>query len=191
MMKRIVVFASGSGTNVQNIAGFFATGEQVSIVRIYTNNPEAYVIRRAESLGIPCCVFSREQFSGNDLVLDLLKADKPDLIVLAGFLWLIPSKYIHQFPGKIINIHPALLPKFGGRGMYGRHVHEAVISQKELQSGITIHHVNESYDEGAVIFQATCGIEPGETTDSLAEKIHRLEYEHYPKVIKKLLLGNH
>ncbi len=186
-MKSIVVFASGSGTNVANIHAFFKYNQCATILKIYTNNSKAYVIERAKAMDIPCCIFNKEQLSKSDFVINLLKKDNPDLIVLAGFLWQIPISIISEFRNKIINIHPALLPKYGGKGMFGNCVHEAVIANKERQSGISIHYVNENYDEGAMIFQATCDIVVGETADSLATKVHELEYLHYPQVIRFLL----
>ncbi|MFN8438916.1 MAG: phosphoribosylglycinamide formyltransferase [Cytophagales bacterium] len=186
-MKRIVLFASGSGSNVENIANYFANRTDVQIEAVYCNNPEAYVIERCKKLGIPCRVFTREEFSKSDVVVNELLALQTDLVVLAGFLWLIPKNLVATFPDKIINIHPALLPKFGGKGMYGHHVHEAVVANKESESGITIHFVNEHYDEGKVIFQASCAVTENDTADDVAKKIHLLEYEHFPKVIDKLL----
>lgn len=186
-MKRIVIFASGGGTNAQRIAEYFAEKPEVSIVRIYCNKKDAYVLQRAEMLGIPASRFNRDDFYKSDKVNSLLQQDNPDLIVLAGFLWLIPDSIIKTFPNKIINIHPALLPKYGGKGMYGSFVHEAVIHAGEKESGITIHYVNELYDEGMTIFQAKCDINKEDTSEDLAAKIHKLEYKHFPEVIEKLL----
>ncbi len=186
-MTNIVLFASGSGSNVENIVNFFEKDNNVTISHILTNNPEAFVIERARKLDIPCKVFSRQELIKDDTILNLLLRMKPDLIVLAGFLWLIPLKVTKAFPNKIINIHPALLPKYGGKGMYGSRVHEAVVEYREKESGITIHYVNEKYDEGNVIFQAKCQILPDDTPDDVAAKIHELEYEHFPNVIKKLI----
>lgn len=186
-MKKIIVFASGSGTNVQNITEYFMKSDFARVILLLTNNPKAYVIERAIKLNIPYKVFNRDEFSKNDNILNFLISINPDLIVLAGFLWLIPAKIINAFQGKIINIHPALLPKYGGKGMYGIHVHESVIANREKQSGITIHSVNEHYDDGAVIFQVSCEIKPEDTPTSLAEKIHLLEQTHYPKIIQNIL----
>jgi phosphoribosylglycinamide formyltransferase-1 len=186
-MNNIVLFASGSGTNVENIVNFFKDDQDTQISMILTNNPKAYVIQRAEKLGIPVRVFNRDDFYNNSIIIDLLKKIKPDLIVLAGFLWLIPENMIKAFPDKIINIHPALLPKYGGKGMYGSKVHEAVVANKEKESGITIHYVNERYDEGNIIFQAKCEVLPTDTPDDVANKVHGLEYEHFPRVIARLL----
>jgi phosphoribosylglycinamide formyltransferase-1 len=186
-MNNIVLFASGSGTNVENIVNFFKDDQDTQISMILTNNPKAYVIQRAEKLGIPVRIFNRDDFYNNSTVIDLLKKIKPDLIVLAGFLWLIPENMIKAFPDKIINIHPALLPKYGGKGMYGSKVHEAVVANKEKESGITIHYVNERYDEGNIIFQAKCEVLPTDTPDDVANKVHGLEYKHFPRVIARLL----
>ncbi len=186
-MKKIVLFASGSGSNVENIVKYFKENPKVEITKVYTNNPNAYVIERCETLGLPCQVFGRKDFSENLQVLEDLKGIQPDLVVLAGFLWLIPEAYVKAFPQKIINIHPALLPKYGGKGMYGHHVHEAVVANKETESGITIHYVNERYDEGNIIHQAKCSVDTGDTADDIAEKVHTLEYEYFPKTIKDLL----
>ena len=186
-MKKIVIFASGSGTNAENIYNYFQNYKDISIDSIFTNNPKAGVIERAERLKIPCYVFNRDDFVKTDVVLNRLNESSPDLIVLAGFLWLVPEKIIDAFENKIINIHPALLPKFGGKGMYGDRVHEAVIEADEKESGITIHWVNKHYDEGKTIVQEKVLIEKGETPDSLAEKIHDLEYEYFPKAIHDLL----
>lgn len=185
-MKRIVVFASGSGTNTQQIVEYFK-GKKVEVSLIVCNNPEAYVFKRAENYGIPSLLINRESFYRSDEVLKKLRFLTPDLIVCAGFLWKVPSNILEAFPKKVINIHPALLPKYGGKGMYGEHVHQAVIREQEKESGITIHYVNEHYDEGAIIFQARCPVEPGDTPETLAKKIHALEYEHFAKVIENLL----
>lgn len=187
-MKNIAIFASGSGTNAQRIAEYFQSHKEVKVCRIYCNNPQAYVIQRAVNLGIPLTLFTRKELHESSMVLKTLKDDNTNLIVLAGFLWLIPEDIIHAYKGSIINIHPALLPKYGGKGMYGARVHETVISNNDDVSGITIHFVNEHYDEGQIIFKATCKVEPEDTPDSLAVKIHQLEYEHYPAIIEKLLL---
>lgn len=152
-----------------------------------SNRSDAYVLERAKKLNIPSICFSRAELYETDLVLNLLKAENPALIVLAGFLWLLPDIIIRNFPGRIINIHPALLPKYGGRGMYGSKVHEAVVAAGEKESGITIHYVNEKYDEGDIIFQARSPVLPDDTPETLAQRIHELEYRYYPEVIEKLL----
>jgi phosphoribosylglycinamide formyltransferase-1 len=184
---RIAVFASGSGSNAQRIAEYFAGSGVAELSAIYCNNPDAYVLERARLLSIPTLVFNRDTFYKGTSVLDDLRSREIDWIILAGFLWLIPDYMLKSFPQRIINIHPALLPSYGGKGMYGMKVHEAVIASGDKQSGITIHHVNELYDEGDIIFQATCQISSSDTPEMLAAKIHELEYEHYPYVIKELI----
>lgn len=184
-MKKIAIFASGSGSNAENIIRFFENDPRNRVSLILCNKPDAYVLDRAKRLGVPSFVFNREQFYHSDLILDKLKAEAVDLIVLAGFLWKVPANLLAAYPDRIINIHPALLPKFGGKGMYGERVHEAVIAAGEKESGITIHHVNDRYDEGSAIFQATCPVLPDDTPDTLAAKVHALEYAHFPRVIKE------
>jgi phosphoribosylglycinamide formyltransferase-1 len=186
-MKNIVIFASGNGTNAERIMEYFSVNDTVNIQLILTNNPRAGVLARAQKFGVPTVVFTKEEFYHSDKINRLLTENKIDFVVLAGFLWLIPASIIQSFPGRIINIHPALLPKYGGKGMYGRHVHEAVIANRETQSGITIHYVNDHYDEGNVIFQATCEVKEDDTPDRLAARIHELEYAHFPVVIEQLL----
>ena len=188
-MKRLSIFVSGGGTNLQRIAEYFAENSEVEIANVICNNPYAYAIERAKNLNIPCKIINRAEFKSEDFTKELLDQNI-DLIVLAGFLWLVPKHLIDAFPNKIINIHPALLPKYGGKGFYGEHVHEAVVTAKEEYSGITIHYVNEHYDSGDIIFQAKVALEEGETPDSLAAKIHTLEYKHYPEVIEKLTINN-
>ncbi len=188
-IPRIAVFASGSGSNAQRIAEYFAGTGVLEISAIYCNNPEAYVLERAKLLEIPTVLFNRGEFYTSSFVLDDLKTRKIDWIVLAGFLWLIPESILKAFPQRIINIHPALLPAYGGKGMFGMKVHKSVIAAGEKQSGITIHHVNEMYDEGDIIFQATCQVHGGDTPEMLAAKIHELEYEYFPVVIEKLVAG--
>jgi len=186
-MKKIALFASGNGTNVQQIAEYFKNNNNVNIELIIVNKKDTYVRQRAKNLGIEDVYFNREDFYNSNKVLDILKERKIDFIVLAGFLWMVPQNILDNFPNSIINIHPALLPKYGGKGMYGHHVHEAVIANKEKESGITIHYVNDHYDEGQIIFQAKCEIMPNDTADELAEKIHLLEKEYFPKVIESVL----
>lgn len=188
-MKKIAIFASGSGTNAERIAEYF-DGHNVIITGIYSNNKDAYVLTRAKNLEIPAYTFSRYEFYQTPKILYQLLEDQVDLIVLAGFLWLVPSNILKRFSNRIINIHPALLPNYGGKGMYGTKVHEAVIKANEVESGITIHYVNEKYDEGEIIFQAKCNVEKTDTPNSLAKKIHQLEYEHFPVIIEKVLLSN-
>ena len=186
-MKKIAIFASGSGSNAENIINYFKNDTENVVKMVFCNKPDAYVLERAKRLSVPTFVFGREEFSRSDLVLNELKRLDIDLIVLAGFLWKVPDAIIDAYPDRVINIHPALLPSYGGKGMYGMKVHEAVIAAGEKESGITIHHVNNHYDEGAIIFQAKCEIVPGDTPESLATKVHALEYEYFPRVIKELL----
>jgi phosphoribosylglycinamide formyltransferase-1 len=186
-MKRLVIFASGSGSNAENIATYFKDKEGIEVALILSNNPKARVLERAKRLGLSAITFNRKAFMEHSYISDLLKQMDPDLIILAGFLWKIPDSLISAFPDRIINIHPALLPKYGGKGMYGHHVHEAVIANKELVSGISIHYVNEHYDEGTIIFQASCTLNELDTVESLSDKIHALEMKHFPEVIEQLL----
>lgn len=187
-MKKIVLFASGNGTNAEKIIRHFYYHESISVAGVFSNNANANVLERAKKFGIPTVVFTREEFYHTNRVERLLIDMDADLLVLAGFLWLIPSSLIASYPRRIINIHPALLPKYGGKGMYGQHVHRAVIASGEHESGITIHYVNENYDEGQIIHQEKCTLEPGETPESLAERIHRLEHEAYPEVIESVAM---
>jgi len=186
-MKNIAIFASGSGTNAENLIRFFRTDHSGLVKLVLANRSDATVINRAQSLDIEAIVFNREQFYQTGEVLSILQNRDIDFILLAGFLWLVPDSLLEKFEGKVVNIHPALLPKYGGRGMYGQRVHEAVIANGDSESGITIHHVNQKYDEGNIIFQATCVVEEGDTPDSLAKKVHALEYEHFPSVVAGLL----
>ncbi len=187
--QKIVVFASGSGSNAERIIQHFTARPHALVACVYTNNPEAYVIERAHNHNVNTRVFDRTYFLSPDGLLEELQRESPDLIVLAGFLWKIPEPIVKAFPNKIINIHPALLPNFGGKGMYGMHVHRAVIESGGAESGITIHYVNENYDEGAAIKQVKVSITPTDTPESLAQKIHKLEHEHYPTTIEKLLIS--
>lgn len=182
-----MIFASGNGSNAENIIKYFRERGTASVVAVFSNNRTAKVLRRAHHLEVKALHFDREAFYDTDEVLNLLKDMNPDLIVLAGFLWIFPNKILKRFPNKVINIHPALLPKYGGKGMYGMNVHKAIHERKEVETGISIHFVNDKYDEGKMIFQATTPIEAHDTVDDIAQKIHELEYEHFPKVIEKLL----
>jgi phosphoribosylglycinamide formyltransferase-1 len=186
-MKRIAIFASGSGSNAQKIAEHFQNSQQAEISLILTNNPKAGVIDRAKKLNIPVVLFNKSLFYSTSKIIRLLQDHQTDLIVLAGFMMLIPEEMVAAFPNKIINIHPALLPKFGGKGMYGHFVHEAVVAAKETESGITIHYVNERYDEGAILFQATCEVTSTDSPDDVATKVQRLEHEHFPRIVESLL----
>ena len=187
-MKRIVIFASGSGSNAENLINFFKNRNTASVVLVLTNNPYAKVLDRCKNLKVSALSFNKIAFTETSDVLNLLKASKPDMIVLAGFLWKFPDAILNEFPNKVINIHPALLPKYGGKGMFGMHVHEAVVANNETTTGITIHYVNEHYDEGAIIFQATYNIKPSDSAEDVAAKIHELEMKHFPEVVEKLLL---
>lgn len=185
-MSVIAILASGSGSNAENIVNYFKDNQRVKIALFATENPKALVIERAKKLGVNCVVFSMDSFKNGDFI-NVLNSYKVDFIVLAGFLKLVPEYLIDAYPNKIVNIHPALLPKYGGKGMYGNKVHEAVIAKNETESGITIHYVNNSYDEGGIIFQAKCSIDKNDTPETLAQKVHKLEYEHYPKIIESIL----
>ena len=188
-MKNLALFASGNGTNVQRIAEYFADDAAICVKLIVCNNAKAYVLERAKNLGITSCVITdKEAFCRSDEVLEILRQNCIDFVVLAGFLWLIPNRLIEAYPDRIINLHPALLPKYGGKGMYGMHVHEAVIANGETETGITIHYVNQRYDEGKIIFQAKCPLSPKDTAEDVAQKVHDLEYEHFPKVIAGAVL---
>lgn len=184
---KIAVFASGSGTNAENIVKYFKNSTLCKVELILSNKNNAYVLERAKQLGIHSFVFSADQLNETTLVDDLLEENCIDFIILAGFLLKIPQRIIEKYPSKIINIHPALLPAHGGRGMYGMNVHRAVIEAGEPESGITIHLVDEHYDSGKILFRAICKVVPGDTPESLAAKIHLLEYRHYPEVIEKFL----
>lgn len=186
-MKRLALFASGSGTNVENIARYFDGHAEISVELILCNNPSAGVIERANRLGIPIRLFDRQQFRSGE-VRSWLEEARIDWVILAGFLWLVPKELVEAFPNRILNIHPALLPSYGGKGMYGDRVHEAVVAANETQSGITIHLVNEHYDEGNTVFQASFPVEPGDTAAEVARKCHELEYKHYPPVIEEAVL---
>jgi len=186
-MKNIAIFASGSGTNAENLISFFRTSPVGEVRIVLSNRPEAGVLERAQSLDVETFVFSREQFYNTEDVLGILLERNIDFIVLAGFLWLVPDYLLLAFENKIVNIHPALLPKFGGKGMYGSHVHRAVIEAGEAESGISIHYVNSRYDEGDIIFQARCGVDAHDTPESLAVKVHELEYKYFPSVVEDLL----
>lgn len=186
-MLRIAVFASGSGTNAENLARYFAGSKLGRVHMIFTNNPAAGVIPRAGSLGLPYTIFSKKEFNDEEGLIKVLLREKIDLIVLAGFLLLLPPFLVKKFHRRIVNIHPALLPQHGGKGFYGSNVHQSVIDSGAHISGITIHHINERFDEGEIIFQAACHVSMDDTVDSLAEKIHKLEYAWYPVVIEKFI----
>jgi phosphoribosylglycinamide formyltransferase-1 len=186
-MKKIVVFASGSGTNAENIIKYFRKSDVASVTLLLSNNKEAKVLERAKKLSVPSLVFTKNELNNTDLITKTLKKERPDLIVLAGFLLKFPENILNIFLNKVINIHPALLPKYGGKGMYGMRVHEKVVENGEKETGITIHYVNKNYDEGAIIFQESFLFSQNETATSLADKIHDLEYKYFPRVIEQLL----
>ncbi len=185
--KRIAIFASGSGSNAQKIMEHFKKNELAEVTLVLTNNPEAYVLQRADNFEIPAHVFNRREFYQSNEILSLLEKLKIDLIVLAGFLWLVPQNLLDAYPNRIINIHPALLPAFGGKGMYGDYVHRAVLTAGEKESGITIHFVNEHFDKGEIIQQFRFKIEPQDQLENIRFKIQQLEHQHYPKVIESLV----
>ena len=185
----IALFASGSGSNVENIHNYFREKSDINISCVLCNNKDAYVLTRASLLNLDFLLFNRSEFNESDKILHFLDSKNIDLIVLAGFLWLIPDYLIKKYSNRIINIHPALLPKYGGRGMYGDRVHIAVYENRELESGITIHYVNGEYDEGEIIAQYRVGIDPNEGPDSIADKVHGLEYKYYPIEIEKLAVN--
>ncbi|BDC99754.1 phosphoribosylglycinamide formyltransferase [Persicobacter psychrovividus] len=186
-MKKIAIFASGSGSNAQKIAEHFQDHPSITVSLILCNNPSAYCLTRAENLGIPSYVFDRPTFRDASKMMAVLQENEIDFIVLAGFLWLVPPYLVEAYPNRILNIHPALLPKFGGKGMYGMNVHQAVVEAQEKETGITIHYVNERYDEGATVFQATVAVESTDSPEQVAEKIHALEYAHFPAVIQQVV----
>lgn len=187
MKKRIAIFASGSGSNAQKIMEHFKRSTEAEVALVLTNNPESYVLQRADSFEIPSHIFDRHEFYQTDEVLDLLKNLDIDLVVLAGFLWLIPQNLLKEYPGRIINIHPALLPKHGGKGMYGDRVHKAVMEAGDTEGGVTIHYVNENYDEGEFIHQAKYRIEKDDNLEMIKFKGQQLEHLHYPKIVETLI----
>jgi phosphoribosylglycinamide formyltransferase-1 len=186
-MKRIAIFASGSGSNAEKICDYFSDRTDVQVTLIFTNNPQAGVILRARKFNIPVVVFDRKCFYETGRILELLKNNQVDLVVLAGFMMLIPAFLLETYADRMINIHPALLPKFGGKGMYGHFVHEAVVADGEKESGITIHYVNENYDEGNIIFQARCEVTETDTAEDVARKVQVLEHEHFPRVVEEVI----
>lgn len=185
-MKKIVLFASGNGTNAENIMAFFSHSDAVEVAALFCNNKEAKVLEKASKFDVPTHLFSKEELNSETVLTKLLEIN-PDLIVLAGFLLKFPAHIVAAYPDKIINIHPALLPKYGGKGMYGMHVHQAVVENKEPKTGITIHYVDENYDEGNIIFQKEVTVLVSDTPEVVAAKIHELEQDHFPAVIEKLL----
>ncbi|MEA3504829.1 MAG: phosphoribosylglycinamide formyltransferase [Bacteroidota bacterium] len=187
-MKRVAIFASGNGTNSEAIINHFKNSNKINISAVFSNNANAFVLQRARRHGIATKIFDREDFYNSNKVMSQLKEMEIDFIILAGFMWLIPQYLITQYSSKIINIHPALLPNYGGKGMYGDRVHKKIIENGEKTSGITIHFVNNKYDDGQIIFQTKCNIDDSDTPETLAEKIHKLEHQHYPTVIESTIL---
>lgn len=187
MVKQVAVFASGSGSNAENIIKYFENNPNVNIKMVLCNKPGAYVLERAGRLGVSSVLFTKKELEEGE-VLALLHREQIDFVVLAGFLLKVPREMVDAFPEGIVNIHPALLPSYGGKGMYGMKVHEAVVAAGEAESGITIHYVNEFFDSGATIFQAKCALLPTDTPEDVAAKVHALEYEHFPRVIEEVLL---
>lgn len=187
MDKNIVIFASGAGTNAESIIRYFQKQKTATVKLVLSNKKEAYVLERAKQLGVPCHYFPKSEWEEGQKILALLESNQIDLIVLAGFLLKISDRLIRAYPHKIVNIHPALLPKYGGKGMYGKRVHEAVTAAGEKETGITIHYIDEEYDRGEIIFQATCPIVPHDTPEEVEAKVHALEHIHYPQVIESLL----
>ena len=188
-MKKIVLFASGTGSNAEKIILHFKKSGLANVVAILSNNPHAKVLEMAKNYDIKTIVFSKQELN-EGFVLDKLKEIEPTIIVLAGFLWKFPETIISKFPNRVINIHPALLPKYGGKGMYGMHVHKAILDNKEKETGITIHYINENYDEGAFIFQKVVNIEKCKTPEEIAAKVHQLEHKFFPEVIESLITNH-
>ncbi|WP_316736303.1 phosphoribosylglycinamide formyltransferase [Pedobacter aquatilis] len=187
MKKRIAIFASGSGSNAQKLMEHFKRSTDTEISLVLTNNADAYVLQRADNFEIPSHVFDKHEFYKTEEIIDLLKNLDIDLIVLAGFLWLVPKNLIAAYPGRIVNIHPAILPKFGGKGMYGDHVHNAVIAAGESEGGITIHYVNENYDEGEYIYQARYKVDKNDNLEMVKFKGQQLEHLHYPRIVESIV----
>jgi phosphoribosylglycinamide formyltransferase-1 len=185
--KRIAIFASGSGSNAQKLMEHFKRSNEIEISLVLTNNADAYVLQRADNFEIPTHIFDKNEFYKTDEIIDLLKNLEIDFVVLAGFLWLIPKNLIYAYPGRIVNIHPAILPKFGGKGMYGDHVHNAVMAAGETEGGITIHYVNENYDEGEYIYQARYRIDKNDNLEMVKFKGQQLEHQHYPRIVETIV----
>lgn len=186
-MRNIAIFASGTGTNAENLIRYFSNGNSARVALVLSNKPDAPVLERAAKLNVDTVFFDRHQFYDTDEVLRMLLEKETDLIVLAGFLWLVPGYLINAFRGRIVNIHPALLPSYGGKGMYGDKVHAAVIAAGEKESGITVHYVNEVYDSGDIIFQARCEVLPDDDVHTLAARVHNLEYEYFTVIVEKVI----
>lgn len=189
-MKKIAIFCSGSGTNAEVIMRRFYSHNSIKVVRLLANKPDIKALDRAAQFEVPTTVFNRDTFYNTTAIEDLLQQENVDFIILSGFLWKVPEKMVILWPNAIINIHPSLLPKYGGKGMFGMHVHEAVIANKEVESGISIHLVNQHYDEGQLLFQAKCEVLPSDTALNLAQKVHQLEYAHFSEVIENYILNS-
>lgn len=189
-MKKIAIFASGSGSNAENIIQYFIQKPEICVKRIFSNVPDAYVLERAKKYNLPTVIFNKEELRNPEKILRQLQEEEIDFIILAGFLWLMPPCITAAYPNRIVNIHPALLPAYGGKGMFGQHVHEAVLAAGEKESGITIHYVNDRYDEGTTIFQARCPVLPEDTPEDLAARVHELEYKHFPRIIEEIITHN-
>lgn len=187
---KMAILASGSGTNAENIIHYFRDNRLVEVALVVSNKKDAFVLERAARLNVPTAVFSKQEFEEGDAILSLLKNDEIGFIVLAGFLLRVPDILLTAYPDKIINIHPALLPKFGGKGMYGDRVHEAVVAAGETESGITIHYINEHYDSGSIIFQAKCPVLVTDAPHDVATKVHALEYKYFPRIIEEVIRKN-
>lgn len=190
-MHNIAIFASGTGTNAETIINYFKDHKDIRIKLVVCNNPKGGVLDVAKENHVPVVLISKEEFQREEVLLKELEVYNINFVVLAGFLWLIPEYLLNKFSGKIINIHPALLPKYGGKGMYGNHIHEAVKAAGEKETGITVHYVNERYDEGEVIAQIKCQLNPEDTPETIKKKVQQLEYAHYPKIIEQVLSVNH
>ena len=188
-MIRLAIMASGSGSNAENIVKYFSHSTEIEVAAIISNKADAYVLERAQYLHVPSYVMSRADMVGTDKLLNLLRELKTDWVILAGFLVLLPESIVNEYDGRILNIHPSLLPKFGGKGMYGDKVHQAVVKAREKESGITIHKIDANYDEGTTVFQAKIRVEPLDNAEKVAQKVHALEYKFYPKVIEDLVLN--
>ena len=186
---RLAVFASGSGTNAEEIFKYFKDHPTIEVRLLMSNNPNAFALQRAKNHQVNCMVFDRQEFQDGKTIRRVLGDARITHIVLAGFLWMIPEYLLQAYPERIVNIHPALLPKYGGKGMYGAKVHEAVKAARDMETGITIHLVNDRYDEGRILFQQKCRISENHTPDEIAACVHKLEYEHYARVIEKWILG--
>ncbi|RIJ36645.1 phosphoribosylglycinamide formyltransferase [Pontibacter oryzae] len=186
--KNIVIFASGSGSNAQRLLEHFEHHPEIRVAALFSNNPKAYALQRAETYHVPAFLFSRDEFYNSDKIVEQVQQFKPDLVVLAGFLWLVPQNFLQALPDSIINIHPALLPKYGGKGMHGLNVHTAVVQAGDDKSGITIHRINEEYDKGEFILQEHCPVYPTDTPEELAARVLQLEHKFLPLVVEKLLL---